>query len=282
MYSTRIDITGKQYGYLYVKSYSHTKGKIAYWNCSCVCGNDVVKAGKLLRNGHIKSCGCMTSKLVSDSKIDDMQGRKIGRLIFKEYVGLLNHHALWLCQCSCGNECIVKASSVKSGVTSSCGCLAHEILMDRNIKHNCAYLPIYRNYHHMIRRCYDSTSKAYKWYGERGIRVCDEWKNKDNGFMNFYNWAIENGYKEEILPNGRNKWTIDRINVNGNYEPSNCRWATNIQQANNKRTNVFVEHEGKKYTIAEFVREFNLNYNNTLARYHKGWSTYELINGKNT
>lgn len=279
MGSVRIDMTGQQFGYLKVNSYSHTENKRAFWNCTCVCGKDIVCNGRLLRNGHIKSCGCMKNKMVSDAKIDNMKGRKIGRLYFKEYIGLLNHHALWLCQCDCGNECIVNASAVKSGTTSSCGCLRHEMLMEKNYKHNCAYLPIYRNYYNMLRRCSDPKDSHYYCYGGRGITVCEEWSNKDSGFISFYEWAINNGYKEEILSNGKNKWTLDRIDVDGNYEPSNCRWATIKQQANNKRNNVFVEYDGKKYSIAEFSERFNLNYATTLARHHKGWTPSELVQG---
>lgn len=271
MGSIRIDMTGQQFGYLKVNSYSHTENKRAFWNCTCVCGKEIVCKGKLLRNGHIKSCGCMKNKMVSDAKIDDMKGRKIGRLYFKEYVGLFSHHALWLCKCDCGKECIVKASSVKSGTTSSCGCLAHDILMERNCKHNCVYLPIYKCYHNMISRCTNKNTTHYKDYGGRGIKICDEWLDKDFGFKNFYDWAMKNGYNEEL--------TIDRIDFNGNYEPNNCRWATIKQQANNKRNNVFVEYDGKKYSIAELSDVFSLNYDRTLSRHHKGWTPSELVQG---
>lgn len=278
MFSTRIDMSGQEFGYLTVKNYAYTKNKRAYWNCSCICGKDVVCMGHLLRNGHIKSCGCMTFKMVSDSKIDNMQGRTIGRLTFKEYVGLIDHHAIWLCDCSCGNECLAKASSVKSGITSSCGCLAHEILMNRNVKHNCAYLPIYKKYHNMIRRCYDKKNVAYKDYGGRGITVCDEWLDKDNGFIRFYDWSISHGYDDKKLPSGITALSLDRIDVNGNYEPSNCRWATIIQQANNKRTNIRFEYNDKNYTMAEFCRAFNLNYDKTLRLYHlNGDDIYKVM-----
>ena len=271
MGSVRIDMTGQQFGYLKVNSYSHTENKRAFWNCTCVCGKDIVCKGKLLRNGHIKSCGCMKNKMVSDAKIDNMKGRKIGRLYFKEYIGLLNHHALWLCQCDCGNECIVKASSVKSGTTSSCGCLAHDILMERNCKHNCVYLPIYTCYHNMISRCTNKNTTHYKDYGGRGIKICDEWLDKDFGFKNFYDWAMKNGYNEEL--------TIDRIDFNGNYEPNNCRWATIKEQANNTRKNIFVNYDDEKYTLMQLSEKFGLVYATTLARHHKGWTPSELVQG---
>ena len=96
----------------------------------------------------------------------------------------------------------------------------------------------------MKRRCYTPSASAYKHYGARGIVVCEEWKND---FISFYNWAIRNGYKENL--------TIDRINVNGNYEPGNCRWATKKEQANNKRNNNFIKYKDKKLSINQWSEE---------------------------
>ena len=90
--------------------------------------------------------------------------------------------------------------------------------------------------------------------------------------MNFYNWAINNGYKENL--------TIDRIDVNGNYEPSNCRWRTAKQQSNNRRTNIFLTYNGKKQTIMQWSEEINCKYGTMIARYHAGWSVKEILFGK--
>lgn len=107
----------------------------------------------------------------------------------------------------------------------------------------------------MIRRCTKSTDKAYKNYGGRGIKICKEWLNS---FDNFKNWAQKEGYKDNL--------TIDRIDVNGNYEPSNCRWADMLTQQNNRRNNHRVEYKGKSYTIAELSREYNIPYDKLHAR----------------
>lgn len=110
-------------------------------------------------------------------------------------------------------------------------------------KHNLANkCKLYRIWKSIKYRCNNPKCKSYKNYGGRGIKVCEEWKND---FIPFYNWSMENGYREETLPNGLNKWTIDRIDNNGDYEPSNCRWVTNKEQSLNKRTSIPLENKNK-------------------------------------
>lgn len=115
-------------------------------------------------------------------------------------------------------------------------------MADKRFKHGMIHTRLYSIWHCIKVRCYIKSCLSYKNYGGRGITVCDEWK-KD--FMSFYNWAINNGYKDDL--------TIDRIDVNGNYEPKNCRWATKKQQDNNKRTNHFVEYKGETKTIKQWA-----------------------------
>ena len=109
----------------------------------------------------------------------------------------------------------------------------------------------------MKKRCESHNDKRYCDYGGRGIKVCEEWHN----FINFYNWAIQNGYSEDL--------TIDRIDNNGNYEPSNCRWSTNKEQANNRRTNINITIGNTTKTMTEWCDIFNLEYNVVNARYHR-------------
>ena len=159
------------------------------------------------------------------SKINDLTGKKFGKLKVIEYYGNNKYgKALWLCQCDCGKTKIIVGNSLLSKLTSSCGCFNKEMARNRKIKHNLSQGKLYKVWQGMKTRCYNKNFIYFKNYGGRGINICNEWKND---FSSFYNWAINNGYKENL--------TIDRINNDGNYEPSNCRWITRAEQNRNQR-----------------------------------------------
>ena len=147
------------------------------------------------------------------------------------YVGI------WVCKCDCGTIKPVLQQSLLSGRSKSCGCLNKEIASSLNRKHGLTQKSgrLYGLWQSIKRRCYSEKCKDYTDYGGRGIKMCDEWKND---FKAFHDWAIANGYKEEKTDKGINILTIDRIDVNGNYEPSNCRFVTNEVQAKNKRNTI--------------------------------------------
>lgn len=134
-------------------------------------------------------------------------------------------------------------------------------------KHGKSNTRLYNIWTHMKARCYNKNDQHYENYGSRGIVVCDEWKHN---FMNFYNWAMNNGYRENL--------SIDRIDVDGNYEPDNCRWVDVKIQNCNKRTSIYLTYDGKTQTIGTWANELNINKTTIYYRYHKlGWSDKECL-----
>lgn len=196
------------------------------------------------------------------SKIKDLTGKRFGRLKVISYNGSNKYgKALWLCKCDCGNIQTVVGSSLTNNLTISCGCYNKEILKKIKTKHSMSNSELYKVWQGIKIRCYDKNSTYYNNYGGRDIKMCDEWKND---FVPFYNWAINNGY--------RNSLTIDRINNDGNYEPSNCRWITRREQNNNMRKNIILEYNGKGQTISEWANETGINRTTLYYRIKRGWS----------
>lgn len=180
----------------------------------------------------------------------------------------------WFCKCDCGK---IKEKSVNSydlinGRTRSCGCLQKEHLKGLNKTHGLLNHKIYHIRQSMVQRCYYPKNNRYHMYGERGIKVCDEWLGS-SGLVNFYNWAMANGY-DENAPRGQ--CTIDRIDVNGDYCPENCRWATMKEQQNNRTNNRIISYGDKLYTISELSDELKIPYKTLAYRINHGWSEKDL------
>lgn len=203
------------------------------------------------------------------SYLEDLRGKRFGRLVVIDKAdcpdGMQKKRRYWKCLCDCGNEKIASTKLLKAGLTKSCGCLAHDILIERNAKHGKFGSRIYNIWAGMKSRCLNENDPKYPIYGGRGIRICEEWKS----FEPFYEWAKNGGYSDEL--------SIDRIDVNGNYEPSNCRWATPAEQSNNKRCNRFISAYGKTMTVAEWAALLGVPAWRIYARLKRGWTDEQAI-----
>ena len=190
-------------------------------------------------------------------KFIDLTGKKIGRLTVIS-LNSKGKRTYWNCICDCGKEKRVDGQHLRSKKIVSCGCYSIERFSNLNKKHSKSNTRIYGIWAGIKSRCYDINCKSYSNYGGRGITICDEWKND---FMSFYSWAMQNGYKEDL--------TIDRIDNNGSYEPSNCRWVNRYVQSNNTRNTIIIEFKGEKYSAKQFCSLLNINYKKFLYGFHK-------------
>ena len=202
------------------------------WECKCDCGNTVFVRGPSLRRGITKACGCLKGKcsrkkengnskasikkqqVLERKRLRDLTGRIFGRLTVVSKEG----NSKWLCQCDCGNMTICQGSSLNGEKTKSCGCLRRE---RRSTLNGLSHTPTYNSWRCMIYRCTNANDKKWKYYGGRGVSVCDRW-------LNFENFLSDMGER----PDGK---TIDRIDPYGNYEPDNCRWLDRLKQNSNRR-----------------------------------------------
>ena len=205
-------------------------------------------------------------------KFKNLTGLKFGKLTVIELdSSYTKKHKKWFCECDCGNFTSVFGTNLKQGVTTSCGCQSSRNnareLVKVNTTHGLSRSKIYRIYHTMKNRCYKKSSKPYNDYGGRGKIICNEWLSD---FESFQNWAISNGYEEGL--------TLERIDVNGNYEPSNCKWITQSEQCNNKRTTLYATIKGETKTLKEWSLLSGIKYNTLHTRKRVyGWDDEDLL-----
>lgn len=177
-------------------------------------------------------------------KMADLSGRRFGRLTVQAEAGRnAKKGVMWQCLCDCGNTTVVASTNLIQGHTQSCGCLHRE----QNITHGATDTKLYGVWINVKTRCNNPRNRAYPQYGGRGIRLCEEWES----FQNFQNWAIKSGYADGL--------TLDRIDVNGNYSPENCRWADMKTQQNNRRNNHVIEFNGVRKTLSEWSEATGLS-----------------------
>lgn len=203
-------------------------------------------------------------------KHQDLAGQRFGRLIAisRHPENDVRGNVRWICKCdpeNCGNEVVVLALSLKSGNTSSCGCLKSDVRRQAMTKHGLRYTPEYRVWKAIKYRCYSDKSDSYSYYGDRGITMCDEWKDD---FEAFY---------RDMGPKPTPQHSIDRKDNDKGYSKDNCRWATQAEQQINKRNSVFYYRDGVCRTITGWCRELGLNYERVYKRIRRGISFEDAI-----
>jgi hypothetical protein len=196
----------------------------------------------------------------------DLTNKRFGRLVVisESPKRTKSRGVYWFCKCDCGATKEVASQHLVKGLTVSCGCYAKEVNLKKNTTHGHFGTPTYKSWDKMIQRCCNPNCPEYRYYGGRGITICEAWSD-------FANFLADMGER----PAGT---SIDRINVNLGYFKGNCRWATSTIQANNTRRNTLITHNGKTKTIAEWAKEKNLNYDVLYSRIKKhGWSVVEAL-----
>lgn len=191
----------------------------------------------------------------------DETGREFGRLLVLYYVGPKG----WLCKCSCGNHTVVHGLALRSATVQSCGCLRGDSARERFTKHGHSKRQEYQIWRSMRDRCRNPNNKGFPDYGGRGIRVHSEWESSFEKFL------------DDVGPRPSLKHSLDRIDVNGNYEPSNVRWATPTEQARNKRSTEYITHKGETLPVSEWSDRTGINVGAIKDRVRRGWKLDEAL-----
>ena len=199
----------------------------------------------------------------------DLTGKQIGYWAVLERAKNKGNHAQWLCRCKCGNERVVIGIVLRDERSRSCGCLHRQACIDRSTKHGAANrgktTRTYQAWSSMMKRCNNPKALDFGYYGGRGIKVCERWREYEN-------FLFDMGEKPEGL-------SLGRIDNDGNYEPSNCRWETGTQQGRNKRNNRYLEFNGERLTVLEWSERLNIPYNRLMNRLWRGWSADKTLSG---
>jgi len=200
-----------------------------------------------------------------DSRVKNIVGCRFGFWTVKSYFDRHKTHTRWLCVCDCGSEKIVIGDSLKKGLSKSCGCKQYELASSKNTKHGMASTPTYKSWHAMIQRT--QGKGGHESYVLRNISVCKEW------FV-FENFVADMG----LRPKGK---TLDRINNSQGYSKENCRWATSLQQSNNRHNTIFVVVNDEKLSLSEACKKYNIGISCARHRLNRGMSHQETFTQPN-
>lgn len=193
----------------------------------------------------------------------DLTGQKFNHLTVEGLNRSQNGTLFWDCICDCGKHTVVRGSNLKNGSVKSCGCINH---IGHTRTHGESHTKLYERWISMIYRCTNPKHSAYKWYGARGIRVCNEWQSYE-------------GYKKWVMATRPNEtYTVERIDVDGDYCPDNCKWIPLSEQANNRTSCIMITHEGVTKNLTEWCSELGLEYKMVHNRLKKlGWTFEKAI-----
>lgn len=195
----------------------------------------------------------------------ELDGKRFGKLTAVKRVSDKiypsgRHDIVYQCLCDCGQYTDVLAVHLNSGHTRSCGCLRAETTSKNMTTHGQSSTRLFTIWKNMKSRCTNPNNPCFNQYGGRGITVCDAWIED---FAVFYDWSIKHGYNDDL--------SIDRVNVNGDYDPDNCRWVSQKTQCNNTRRNIMIEHDGELRTAKQWSDELGIKYGTLISRIRRGW-----------
>lgn len=260
-----IDLSGQRFGRLLVTARGEADGRgEARWVCLCGCGGATLALGNNLRRGTTRSCGCLMRERSSETHAVDETGKSFGRLrVISRSAkphATRTSQAYWDCECSCGSRVSVLGHDLRSGNTSSCGCYARERRVLKATTHGRSRTPEHRIWTGILTRCRNANVSYFKNYGGRGIKICDRWASSFEAFF------------ADVGPRPSPSHSIDRIDVNGNYEPGNVRWATPLEQANNRRVTRTVTAAGETLSMVAWAKRLGCDPSTIYQRIASGWS----------
>lgn len=260
----REDLLGRRFTRLVAIAPPKRGDKRSHWLCQCDCGNTCSVPRNALLSGNTKSCGCYSTYVHTTQM---KAGERYGQLTI---IGPADtppnrRGQFWLCRCDCGEVLSAHGVEIRNGVKTSCKKCGRKRTSESSKKHGMTDTRLYKEWANIKSRC-NGPGDQKKQYHARGITYCKEWER----FEPFMEWALANGYRDDL--------TIDRIDVNGNYCPENCRWITHAEQCGNTRRNVMVTYNGKQMCFAAAVREAGINIGTARHRYfHLGWSFEKTV-----